>query len=87
MDTANNVVVASANKTPSTVKHGNATAGLPGNWGHTDGKVIVYLRGFRFAMLATLISIMIFIVGAETNITVTSVVTITRGLGGFERNS
>ncbi|GAB1315320.1 hypothetical protein MFIFM68171_05530 [Madurella fahalii] len=52
-----------------------------------NGQDRTYLSGVRFFMVAALIGILIFLVSAETNITVTALVAITNDLGGFNKTS
>ncbi|KXX79724.1 Multidrug resistance protein 3 [Madurella mycetomatis] len=51
------------------------------------GQDKVYLSGVRFFVVAALIGILIFLVSAETNITVTALVAITSDIGGFGKTS
>ncbi|THV53999.1 hypothetical protein BGAL_0037g00430 [Botrytis galanthina] len=85
METGEITATASSEKTSQIIAGNDATLSSPPTiLDDAEGEEIFYLRGIRFVMLAALIGIMVFIVSVEANVAVTSFVTITRDLGGFE---
>ncbi|TGO85202.1 hypothetical protein BPOR_0420g00020 [Botrytis porri] len=85
METRNIIATASSDQTSQIITSDDAALSSPlAILDAAEGEEIVYLRGIRFVTLAALISIMVFIVSVEANVAVTSFVTITRDLGGFE---
>ncbi|KAI0882850.1 putative efflux pump antibiotic resistance protein [Annulohypoxylon maeteangense] len=88
MSSDENVGLAASKKVDDSIveKTGTCSPVLTGSV-EVDDRIIVYLHGIRFAMLATLIGIMVFIVSIEGSIAATSLITITSDLGDFERVS
>ncbi|KAI1088164.1 putative efflux pump antibiotic resistance protein [Rostrohypoxylon terebratum] len=88
MDVEDNDASAASKKTNNDILEETATCSpVQTSSAEVDGRIIVYLHGVRFVMLAALIGIMVFIVSIEGNITSTSLITITGELGDFERVS
>ncbi|KAI1453480.1 putative efflux pump antibiotic resistance protein [Annulohypoxylon moriforme] len=88
MDTEDNVALAASEKKNEGISEETVVCPSPLTRSvGGDGRIIVYLRGIRFVMVAALIGLMVFIVSIEGSIAATSLITITSDLGDFERVS